>query len=140
DTYSVRPVGGNVIDRQSMPRSGSLVDRSDAIAPGPVSVTIDPNGPAGQIRGRAKDNSGAVLPGVTIIVDTAAGPRTAITGADGTFRLTNVANGSISVTASLNGFVSARRGFFFDGEARQIEFPLQVGAVTESIAVVGETV
>ena len=143
EQYSVRPVGGNALDIERLPAwtprgvgDGLLPDVGRRHAPVRISLTT---GARGQIRGRATDYTGAVLPGVTIALDTVQGRRTAITGSDGTFLFANVPAGEVLATASLAGFESARTQFLFDDRPRQLEFELQVGALHETVTVAGET-
>jgi len=64
---------------------------------------------AGQINGIITDSSGSVLPGVTVeATNTATGAmRSAISGADGLYSIPQLATGSYTVKASLQGFRTA---------------------------------
>src|SRR6266508_1620524 len=65
----------------------------------------------GEIRGQAKDSTGAVLPGVSVEVKSPAlqGTKTAVTGPDGTYRVSLLPPGEYSVTFSISGFGSVSR-------------------------------
>src|SRR5947209_6120466 len=60
----------------------------------------------GNIRGYVKDEQGAILPGVTIVATspTVAGARTAVSDAEGSYRLLNMPPADYTVTAELQGF------------------------------------
>ncbi|RPH55651.1 MAG: carboxypeptidase regulatory-like domain-containing protein, partial [Acidobacteria bacterium] len=151
DTYSVRAIGGNVIDRRTLHRLEKRKNRGRAEGRGQTAFRVGGGSSAGmvimpaddaqpgQIVGRATDPSGAVLPGVTVVLELGAARLTAITGGDGTFLMTNVPSGSVRLTAQLTGFVAQSRSVVFDQKPLQVEFVLPVGAVKETITVSGET-
>ena len=70
----------------------------DASASPPASRT------GAAVTGRAVDESGAVLPGVTIEVATMAGVRTVVTDGNGAFTVSDVLPGPVTVMATLSGF------------------------------------
>jgi Carboxypeptidase regulatory-like domain len=159
--YSVRAVDGNVIDRQTVSatdlafaestdsgpagtsfaaRFGLTAGVANGVAGGIVgSVAEAPDALPGQIRGRAFDTSGTVLPGVTVALDVGGSRRVAVTASDGTFLLSGVPSGSVTMTAQLTGFGSQSRSFVFDQQPRQVEFVLRVGGVSETVTVTGQT-
>ena len=64
------------------------------------------------LTGTVKDNSGAVLPGVTVEASSSAlieKVRTAVTDGAGQYRSINLPPGTYSVTFSLTGFSNVRR-------------------------------
>lgn len=96
------------------------------------------------IVGVVKDSSGAVLPGVTVEASSPAlieKVRTAATDGSGQYRIEDLRPGSYVVTFGLSGFVTVRReGIELTGSfAATVNADLKVGAVTETITVVGET-
>jgi len=134
DNYSVRTIDGNVIERQTTHASTyDAVGVAGGSVGGHVNVTPVMNGPAGQIRGRAADSAGGVLPGATIVLQAGAWRQTAVTGADGTFALSGVPDGQVTVTSEIAGFRSAGRSFYFNQRSQQVDFTMEVGSVTESI-------
>lgn len=96
----------------------------------------------GTITGAVTDASGAVLPGVTILVanDNTGLTRTVITNESGNYTATLLPVGNYRVEAELSGFrKEIRRGITLqvDQKAR-IDLVLQVGQVSEVIEVSGE--
>ena len=96
----------------------------------------------GAIAGVAKDQSGGVLPGVTV---EAASPsliekvRTAVTDEHGEYKIVDLRPGTYSVTFSLNGFSSVKRdGLELNtGVNLPVNADLKVGSVAETITVTG---
>jgi len=127
ESYRLRTTGGNVIEQISADRS--------------IRVQLQPivNGVRGEVHGRVTDASGAVLPGVTI--ELTSGPFKGSTTTDGAggFVLIGVPTGRVTLTATLAGFSTERRDWFFDQSPVRVDFTLRVGQVTETIAVTGET-
>jgi hypothetical protein len=66
---------------------------------------------SGEIRGQVKDSTGAVLPGVSVEAKSPAlqGTKTAVSGADGTYRISLLPPGEYSVTFSISGFGAVSR-------------------------------
>jgi hypothetical protein len=96
-----------------------------------------------EVRGRALDAQGAVLPGVTIVArnqDTGMFRQT-VSGPDGTFLITAIPPGRYELTASLQGFSTfARRDLQLElGRTATIDVTLQVGNVSEEVTVTGES-
>jgi outer membrane receptor protein involved in Fe transport len=95
------------------------------------------------LRGRAADQQGAILPGVTVTarnVETNL-TRSVVTGELGQYFLPNLPAGPYDLTASLQGFVTERREALElrVGQEITIDFVLRVGGVQEAVSVVGET-
>src|SRR6266536_2425611 len=65
----------------------------------------------GEIRGQVKDSTGAVLPGVSVEVKSPAlqGAKTAVTGPDGSYRISLLPPGEYTVTFSIAGFGPVRK-------------------------------
>ncbi len=91
------------------------------------------------ILGTVKDPSGAVLPGVHVLVtDLGTGlTRTEVTGAAGAYRVDDLSIGSYSVTFSLNGFKTLeRKGItLLISQVAEIDATLQVGGTSETVVV-----
>jgi hypothetical protein len=62
----------------------------------------------GNVYGVAKDESGALLPGVNATITSEFGTRSTVTGPDGAFRFLNLNRGDYTVTLTLAGFASPR--------------------------------
>ena len=97
----------------------------------------------GSILGDITDPSGAVLPGVTVRVTSAAtgATRETVTNAVGAYRFAGLQPAEYAVTVALDGFRSATRSDVVLpvlGEIK-IDFRMDVGQVTESITVTGDT-
>jgi hypothetical protein len=97
----------------------------------------------GEIFGRVIDRTGAVLPGATVTVTSAAllQPQTAITAASGAYRFPNLPIGVYSVNFELAGFkrlvradVRIQAGFNAEVNAR-----LELSSVEETVTVTGES-
>ncbi len=98
----------------------------------------------GAITGVVKDDSGGVLPGVTV---EASSPvliekvRTVVTDDTGQYRIVDLLTGTYSVTFALTGFSTVRReGIEISGTfVATVNADLKVGALEETITVTGET-
>jgi hypothetical protein len=97
----------------------------------------------GELRGAAVDESGGVLPGVTITavhLETGS-TRTAVTSSNGTYFMPAMPLGTYKVTAELTGFTTVvREGFRLAvGESAAIGFTLKVATLQETVTVTGES-
>jgi hypothetical protein len=98
----------------------------------------------GSIAGTVRDESGAVLPGVTV---EAASPaliekvRTTITDGEGRYNVIDLRPGTYTVTFTLTGFSTVRReGIALSaGFAATVNADLRIGALEETITVTGQT-
>jgi hypothetical protein len=145
ERYSVKSIGGNAIETNMMrvsDGSDRKADRFNYSGPAArVSEQIADGGATGQISGVARDGSGAVLPGVTIEVASAAltdRVRSAVTDNSGRFTFMNLPSGQMSVTATLPGFSTARHDFVFDQRSRELSIEMHVGRIEETITVSAE--
>ena len=94
----------------------------------------------GNMYGVAKDESGALLPGVSATITSEFGTRSTVTGSDGSFRFLSLNKGDYTVTLSLAGFAStARKIKITTGENVELEFGMKVSGVAETIEVQAET-
>jgi hypothetical protein len=97
----------------------------------------------GTLVGKVTDHTGASAPGVTVTLTSPVllAPRTAVTDAEGSYRFAALPPGSYALSFELQGFRRlTRSNVLVDvGATRTVDATIEVGAVTESIEVVGET-
>lgn len=101
------------------------------------SVPAGPLSP-GQIVGRVSDAGGSAIPGATVIAEVSGRRMSTISDSDGRYVISGLPAGTLVVTGQLEGFRSAKRSVAYDQRPRQIDFQLQVGAVSETINVSAE--
>jgi Carboxypeptidase regulatory-like domain len=97
----------------------------------------------GELRGTVVDESGAVLPGVTVTaihVETGTS-RTTTTAANGGYLMPSLPLGTYRVTAELSGFSTViRDGFRIAvSESVAINFTMKVATLQETVTVTGES-
>ena len=95
------------------------------------------------LTGTVKDNSGAVLPGVTVEASSPAlieKTRTAVTDDTGQYRIVDLRPGTYSVTFTLPGFITITRDAIDLAGTQTITIPVEmnVGGLEETITVTGE--
>jgi Carboxypeptidase regulatory-like domain len=97
----------------------------------------------GSLRGTVKDEQAALMPGVTISATSPAllAPSVTVTDSTGSYRLINLPPGTYTLEAELVGFKSFRQeGILLRAGANfQVDVTLTVGALEETITVVGES-
>jgi hypothetical protein len=97
----------------------------------------------GRITGVITDNTGAVLPGVTVTVTGPAilQPQTAVSGGDGAYRYPALPPGVYSVTFELSGFQTLKREDIRLGlnQTLSIDAQLQLSSLQETITITGES-
>jgi hypothetical protein len=97
----------------------------------------------GAIGGRVTDESGGVLPGVTVTVTNKETniSNDATTNETGTYSLLYLTPGTYTVTAELQGFKKVMRDnvAIRIGDRLEVDFKLEVGGLTETITVAAET-
>src|SRR6476660_8884330 len=97
----------------------------------------------GVIVGRIVDDSGAVLPGVTVIAtqDGTAVASTTVTNDRGEYSFPGLRPGTYAVSAELQGFKRAlRREVRVSVQSRaQVDLQMNVGTLTEQVIVTGRT-
>ena len=97
----------------------------------------------GGLRGYAKDEQGAALPGATITATSASAfaPITAVTDAVGYYRLINMKPGTYLITAKMQGFTTIKHDKILirAGGTFALDFTLKIGGLEESITVESET-
>jgi hypothetical protein len=97
----------------------------------------------GRINGTVTDNTGAVLPGVTVTVSSPAliQPQVQVTSAEGEFRFLALPPGVYAVDFELTGFQSVKRTDIrvVIGQTLSVDQQLQVATLQETVTVTGES-
>lgn len=114
-----------------------------AVAALGLSLLPDPAFAQGTIAGTVRDESGAVLPGVTVQASSPAlieGSREALSDSFGVYTITNLRPGTYTVTFALPGFATTvRPNILLEANfAAQINVELKLSALAETITVSGE--
>jgi hypothetical protein len=95
----------------------------------------------GSIAGRVADQSGAVLPGVTVTVTNNETQRSMVevTAGDGSYRATTLEPGRYTVKFELSGFVpqEAQNVILLLGQTASVDAMMPVGGLAETVQVVG---
>jgi hypothetical protein len=94
----------------------------------------------GNLYGKVTDESGGVLPGVTITVSGVGAPRTVTTGNLGDFRFVNIDPGTYSIKADMAGFASVERTNVrvSTGSNTEVTIPMKISSVAATVTVTGE--
>jgi outer membrane receptor protein involved in Fe transport len=95
----------------------------------------------GTLTGRLQDSQGLALPGVTVTATGGQGAKSAVSDADGTYRIPFLTPGSYDVRAELQGFktVEQRGATVSLGQTTTVNLQLEVGGLTEVVQVTGTT-
>ena len=72
---------------------------------------------------------------MTIAVDAAGQRQNVTTDATGTYVVSSLPNGPVTLTGQLSGFTAPRRALHFDQSGQQVDMTLPVGSTTESLTV-----
>ena len=108
-----------------------------------VGTAADAQVYTGTIVGRATDQTGAVLPGVTVTItaDVLIQPETFVTSDTGSFRFAELARGTYTITFELPGFQTLiREGVILAAGATQtINAELGIAELQETVTVSGES-
>lgn len=98
---------------------------------------------AGALRGYVKDESGAILPGVTVTATSPEllAPVNSVTDETGLYRLNNLPPGTYVVQAELQGFAIVRREGILvrAGQTFAIDIDMKLSNLQETITVTGES-
>jgi hypothetical protein len=153
ENYSLRYVDGNAVTQQTLERA--FMDRRKerrgfvANVPRPllsevgngngIVISLAPSDGPGQMRGVARDMSGAVLPGVRIEIVAGSSRFAANTAADGSFRIVGVPQGIATIAATLPGFQTASASLVVGNVGHKVDILMRVGALEETISVSGNS-
>src|SRR5215831_20803183 len=97
---------------------------------------------AGSIQGKVTDNTGGVLPGVTVEAKSSVlpTPHTTVTGPDGVYQLPALPPGVYTVTFTISGFQTATmQGEVQLASVTPLDAKLAVQGVSESVSVTAES-
>jgi Carboxypeptidase regulatory-like domain len=150
DRFKVDHFAGDMFDASLMTTPDVIANLDSAIVSGSVGAGggraggvvsgLSPLAPAqqGQIIGRIVDASGGVLPGVTVMVDAGGQRQNVVTDASGSYVVSNLPNGTVTVTGQLPGFAASRRAVRFDQRGQQVDLTMAVGTSSETVTVTAE--
>ncbi len=97
----------------------------------------------GSLRGYIKDEQGGALPGATVTATSPAliRPATAVSDAEGYYRLLNLPPGTYDLTVELSGFAGYKRAevLLRAGANFQVDATMKLGTLSETITVSGES-
>lgn len=97
----------------------------------------------GSLRGTVKDQQGGAMPGVSVTATSPGlmGASSAVTDANGNYRLINLPPGTYSVRAEISGFAPYRRdGVLLRAGANfQVDIEMKLGGASEEIVVEGSS-
>src|SRR5262245_15623986 len=97
----------------------------------------------GRITGVVTDNTGAVLPGVSITVAGPAliQPQSTVTGSDGSYRYPSLPPGVYTVTFELAGFQTLKREDIRLGlnQTLSVDAQLQLSSLQETVTITGDS-
>ncbi|MGH9386764.1 MAG: TonB-dependent receptor, partial [Vicinamibacterales bacterium] len=109
----------------------------------PIGVAAQARLTGADLGGTVVDQTGAIVPGVTVTVtnvDTNL-VRTAVTDEDGRYTVAALPPGTYQISAAISGFVSETRNqvALLLGEAAVMDFQLKIAGTAEAVVVTGET-
>jgi hypothetical protein len=125
EMYRVDRFDGNVI-----PADLAMHDEVTMMAEA-ISVPQIP----GTIVGRVVDHMGVPLPGANIVAQVAGGRWNVVTDANGRYQFDGLPAGSTTITAQLQGFKTLRQTFSNDQQGQQLDFPMALGEISETVHV-----
>ena len=120
----------------------SVLLRASLLLFGFVSFTSAQNPNPGSITGTVQDDTGAVVPGVTVTLTDAKGTaQTATTDEKGEYSFTRLAVGSYTISVTLQGFKEFKSAITLAPEqGSRLDITLQPASVAEKVNVEGQTV
>jgi outer membrane receptor protein involved in Fe transport len=90
---------------------------------------------AASLTGTVRDTTGSVVPGATVIVQSAAGPeRQTLSGPDGRFKLA-IGSGDVTLVVRAGGFAEFRRSVSATEASSPIDVELSPGRLTDTVTV-----
>jgi carboxypeptidase family protein len=108
-----------------------------------TAITVSAQEFRGRLTGTVSDNSGAVLPGVTVTAASASliQPQTTTTGVDGTYRFQALPAGVYELTFTLPGFRTVKRQDIrvVINQTLTVNADMAVASLSESVTVTGQS-
>lgn len=148
DRYRVKNFDGQALAATLMPAvfTGTFAgERGYYNANGDIELSsnfrTEDTGPrgSGQVQGRVTDETGAAIPGATVLLTGTGVARYAISDPEGEFVIDGVPGGALTLKAELPGFGTVTRPFRLrDGDAVRLDTALRVATVAEEVAVTAE--
>ena len=89
----------------------------------------------GTITGRVIDQSGAAVPGASVVAQVGSRTWNVVTDESGHYQFDGLPAGSTTITAQLSGFKTLRQTFTNDQSGQQVDFPMAIGEVAETVTV-----
>lgn len=140
EQFKVDRFDGNLIDARLMPSalhaSGSAA--GFGVGPGAAGGTAGSVAQAplfGQISGVVRDTSGAPLPGAQVTLVNGSYRQVVTTDAIGSYVVSNVPSGTVTIISQLAGFKTAQRRVQFNQDGQRVDLALPIGAITEQVTV-----
>lgn len=144
DDIRARRVAGTALDAERFDNQRSvpwmpLGTRFARIAEQSPKIRISAlqGGMAGQVRGRATEMTGGVLPGVTVMLRNGSYVARGVTNERGEYVFSGVPAGQVSLEATLTGFSAGLVTFAFDGQPVAVDVVLAISALSETVTVTG---
>ncbi len=136
DQFRVDHFAGDMFDAALM-ATPYIVDgiASGAAGGGVTAMTPLADAQPGQINGRVVDQIGAPISGATVVVDGGGQRQSVVTDANGSYLVSNVPNGQVTLTGHLAGFGVARRAVQFDQRGQQVDMTMTGGEAAERVSV-----
>lgn len=143
DQYKVKDFGGSAVPE-------TVVGFMPAVFPTPVTTTATAgrrapatmrmlNAGPGELVGRIMDDSGGVLPGVSVTLSGPGVEATQTTGINGEFLFLGVPSATVTLMAELDGFATyVAKIAMARSHSRQVDITLQPATVMETVTVAAE--
>jgi hypothetical protein len=130
EMYRVDRFDGNVIPADLAMRGLESVEGSGA-------TTLAHQMP-GTIAGRVVDQSGAPVPGTSLVAQVGGGTWSAVADVNGRYQFDGLPAGLTTITAQLQGFKTMRQALTNDQRGQQVDFPMAVGDLSETVTVTSQ--
>ena len=130
EMYRVDRFDGNVIPADLVMRDLEPVEVSGA-------TTLAHQKP-GTIAGRVVDQSGAALPGTSLVAQIGGGTWNAVADVNGRYQFDGLPSGPATITGQIQGFKTMRQTFMYDQRPQQVNLTMAVGDISETVTVTAD--